>query len=224
MILQKYAADQWNLFKYLILQVISKCNFTMLTYFEHKIKALYVYFYMDICQSKEFLNNNIQKYFLKINNMISQKSTAVQSNLFKYLISILICVRLRGEKNWFITLSFLSSHSFFTHFVIKNNSLDQLKLKYAYVLISAELTESMKSWQKKLVVLLTFQRRIKYFSLYSAIFKRLIFSLFSIVIICATQRRVYCNSFFMHVDLIEEIIRSSRTKFKENKFADNLEI
>lgn len=53
---------------------------------------------MDICQSKEFLKDNIQKDFLKINDMISQKSTAVQSNLFKYLISILICVRLRGER------------------------------------------------------------------------------------------------------------------------------
>lgn len=53
---------------------------------------------MNICQSKEFLNANIQKDYLKINDMISQKSTAVQSNLFKYLISILICFHLKGER------------------------------------------------------------------------------------------------------------------------------
>lgn len=110
-ILQKLTAYQSNLFKYLLSQIISKCNFPLHAYFPHEQKN---YFYMNTFQLKASLNVNFQKDFLKINDMISQKSTADQTYLFKYLISYLSVSILGAKELIYSTIIFIISLVFHT--------------------------------------------------------------------------------------------------------------
>lgn len=111
MILQKLTANQSNPFKYLISQIISKCNFQLHAYFTHEQKN---YFYMNTFQLKVSVNVNFQKDFLKINDMISQKSTADQTYLFKYLISYLSVSILGAKELIYSTIIFIISLVFHT--------------------------------------------------------------------------------------------------------------